>query len=42
MSAEQVTKSFRGVRLDRIEELLEMLLDMGQARQTEDLRRYTA
>ena len=42
MTPQQVTKSFKGVRADRVEEVLEMLAAMGQAREVPEQGGYTA
>lgn len=42
MTPQQVAKSFKGVRADRTEELLEMLVSLGQAREVVGQAGYTA
>lgn len=42
LSAGQVAKLFKGVRAERVEEVLDMLVALGQARETPEHDRYTA
>lgn len=42
MDAQQVARIFRGAKADRVEEVLEMLVDLGQVREVAEYGGYTA